>query len=288
MAGPTFFVILDPTQENQPAWVRAIDIVSQTGAHLHVFCCDYVEDDDLVNFKSRSDAKRQTLKKAKAFVEALIAPQKKKGLSISTEVIWNAGWYQAASHASARVAADMIIKSSYSHKGRQHPLHERSDFYLIRNSTCPVLLTKSGERLKIKSVLAAVTLEKGKKDHVQLNNRIVAAAQRVSRSARADLQLVAALTDEPNIIRLLELHIDEDQGVQTEQELIASRYGVEAKKVHVRKGQATTVITRAVRDSGAQVLVLGTKARKGLKGALLGNTAEKVLDKLEIDILVVN
>src|SRR5690606_12310825 len=121
MAGPTVFVILDPTQETQPAWVRAVDIATQTGAHLHVLCCDYVEDADLVKFKSRSDAKRKTLKKAKEFVEALIAPQKKKGLSISTEVIWNSGWYQAASHASSRVAADMIIKSSYAHKGRQHP-----------------------------------------------------------------------------------------------------------------------------------------------------------------------
>lgn len=288
MAGPTFFVILDPTQEKQPAWVRAVDIAMQTGAHLHVFCCDYVEDADLVKFKSRSDAKRQTLKKAREFVEGLIAPQKKKGLSISTEVIWNAGWYQAASHASARVAADMIIKSSYARKGRQHPLHERSDFYLIRNSPCPVLLTKSGEPHKLKTVLAAVTLEKGKKEHIQLNSRIVSAAQRMSRSAKADLQLVAALTDDPNIPRLLDMHIDEDQGVQTTQEMIASRFGVTPAKVHVRKGKATTVILRAVRDSGAQVLVLGTKARKGLKGALLGNTAEKILDKLEIDILVVN
>src|SRR5690606_35818023 len=249
MAGPTFFVILDPTQKKQPAWVRAIDIASQTGAHLHVFCCDYVKDEDLVQFKSRSDAKRQTLKKAKAFVEELVAPQRKKGLSISTEVIWNAGWYQAASHASAREAADMIIKSSYSHKGRQHPLHERSDFYLIRNSTCPVLLTKSGESHRLETVLAAVTLEKGKKEHIKLNNRIVSAARRMCRSAAADLQLVAALTDEPDIPKLLEMHLEEDQAVRTEQELIAERFGVETAKVHVRKGQAPRVIVKAARDS---------------------------------------
>ena len=87
MAGPTFFVILDPTQENQPAWVRAIDIVSQTGAPLHVFCCDYVEDDDLVNFKSRSDAKRQTLKKAKALEERDPAalPWKELGADVVVE-----------------------------------------------------------------------------------------------------------------------------------------------------------------------------------------------------------
>jgi universal stress protein E len=289
MAGSNLFVIIDPTQKKQPALVRAVDIAEQMGAHLHIFCCDYVEEKDLVKFKSRNDAKRQTLKKAKAFVEELVAPLRKKGLSITTEVIWNAGWYQAATHASAREASDMIIKSSYSHKGRQHPLHERSDFYLVRNSTCPILLTKSGESHLLGKVLAAVTLEKdNKKEHALLNNRIVATAKRITRGTGAELHLVAALTDEPDIPKLLEMHLEKGQDVKTEQELIAERFGVDLDKVHVRKGAADKVITRAAKDLNAQALILGTKARKGLKGALLGNTAEKILDQLQIDVLVVN
>ena len=37
---------------------------------------------------------------------------------------------------------------------------------------------------------------------------------------------------------------------------------------------------------GASVTVIGTIARKGLAGALIGNTAEVVLDQLDSDILV--
>lgn len=37
---------------------------------------------------------------------------------------------------------------------------------------------------------------------------------------------------------------------------------------------------------GAVVTVIGTVARTGISGALIGNTAEVVLDSLESDVLV--
>jgi len=288
MAGSNLFVIIDPTQEKQPALVRAIDIAQQMDGHLHIFCCDYVNAEDLDKFKSRSDAKKQTIKKAKELVESLVAPLRKQGLSLSTEVIWNKGWYQAAVHASAREGADLIIKSSFSHKGRNHPLHERSDFYLIRNSTCPVLMTKSGVSHRVDKVVAAIAIEKGGKEHSGLNNRIVSQAKKMARSAGAQLHLVAVLPKQLDLEKLLELHIEKDKGLRTEQELIAERFGVEPGVVHVLQGAADKVIVKLAKELDVQALILGTRARKGLKGALLGNTAEKILDRLEIDVLVIN
>jgi universal stress protein E len=282
------FVIIDPTREQQPALVRAADIARQMGGHLHVFCSDYVDSARLTQFKSRSDAKKRTLKQAKDLVESLIAPLRAEGLAVSTEVIWNQGWYQAAVHAAAREASDLIIKSSYSRTGRSHPLSERSDFFLIRNSTCPVLLTKSGISHTLGKVLAAVAIEKGNKDHSALNNRIVWQAKRIARAAGAELHLVAALQEQLNLEKLLDLHIDKSKGLRTEQDLIAERFGVEPALVHVRHGTAAKVIVAAAKELGVQALIIGTKARKGLKGALLGNTAEHILDQLNIDVLVIN
>lgn len=288
MSVSTLFVIIDPTRKEQPALVRAVDIAQQVGGHLHVFCCNYVEDEDLVNFRSKSDAKRTTLKNAKAFVEELVDPLRGQGLSVSTEVIWNSGWYQAAAHTSAREGADLIVKSSFSHKGIGHLLHERSDFYLIRNAACPVLMTKSGKSQKLEKVLAAVAIDEKYEEHGTLNNRIVSEARKLARAADAELHLVAALEHVPDLPGLLNMLIDEEQSKQTEEELIAERFGVDSAHVHVEKGNAADVIVNAARSLAPQALILGTKARKGLKGALLGNTAEKIVDQLELDILVIN
>lgn len=286
MTTSTLFVIIDPTRETQPALVRATDIARQMGGRLHVFCCDYVEKEDLGRFKSRADAKKQTLAKSRELVEQLVAPLRKAKISVSTEVIWNQGWYQAAVHAAAREAADLIIKSTYSRKGSHHPLNERSDFYLIRNSTCPVLLTKSGISHRLQKVLAAVAIEKTYKEHDSLNNRIVAQARRITRAAGAELHLVAALQEQPDLRKLLNLDKDDAEG--SSQTLIAQRFGVDAEAVHVKRGAPEKVIVKAAKDLEVQAVILGTKARKGLKGALLGNTAEKILDKLDVDILVIN
>lgn len=288
MVNSNLFVIIDPTREQQPALVRAIDIARQMGGHLHVFCSDYVEKENLSQFRSRSDAKKQTLKKARDLVDRLVAPLRAQGISLSTEVIWNQGWYQAAVHAAAREASDLIVKSSYSHTGRSHPLSERSDFYLIRNSTCPVLLTKSDQSHRLGKVLAAIAIEKGYKEHSALNNRIVSQAKKIVRGTGAELHLVAALQEQQNLEKLLELHLEKGKGLRTEQDLIAARFGVDAGCVHVQQGSPDKVIVTAARELGVQAVILGTKARKGLKGALLGNTAEKILDQLEIDVLVIN
>lgn len=46
------------------------------------------------------------------------------------------------------------------------------------------------------------------------------------------------------------------------------------------------VIPQVAQQLDAAVTVIGTVARTGLSGALIGNTAEIILDALECDVLV--
>lgn len=46
------------------------------------------------------------------------------------------------------------------------------------------------------------------------------------------------------------------------------------------------LIPKVAHQLNAAVTVIGTVARTGLAGALMGNTAEVVLDSLESDVLV--
>ncbi len=60
------------------------------------------------------------------------------------------------------------------------------------------------------------------------------------------------------------------------------------EQVHVQLGNPQVIITECVDIIGADVLVIGTVARRGITGKLLGNTAEKILLKTDCDLLVVN
>jgi nucleotide-binding universal stress UspA family protein len=60
-----------------------------------------------------------------------------------------------------------------------------------------------------------------------------------------------------------------------------------AAYVHVPVGSAFVEIIRAARDHKADLIVLGTHGRTGLRHALLGSVAEKVVRKAPCPVLVV-
>ena len=68
---------------------------------------------------------------------------------------------------------------------------------------------------------------------------------------------------------------------------LAEKYGIASDRVIVEEGTPEFVIHDAAKQTGAGVVVMGTVARQGLKGMLVGNSAESVLENSEIDVMVV-
>lgn len=58
-------------------------------------------------------------------------------------------------------------------------------------------------------------------------------------------------------------------------------------RVHLRKGDAAEVISRVVDEVQPGMLVMGTLARSGVRGLLIGNTAERVLGPVSTSVLAV-
>jgi len=60
-----------------------------------------------------------------------------------------------------------------------------------------------------------------------------------------------------------------------------------AENVHVIKGKTPEVVSNFVRDNSVDLVVMGTVARSGLTGLLMGNTSEEVLDQINCSVLAV-
>jgi universal stress protein E len=68
---------------------------------------------------------------------------------------------------------------------------------------------------------------------------------------------------------------------------LARRARIPPARRHLRAGDVPTQLSDVVRRTGAQLVVMGSLSRSGLKRLLIGNTFERVLDRLECDVLVV-
>jgi universal stress protein E len=68
---------------------------------------------------------------------------------------------------------------------------------------------------------------------------------------------------------------------------LARRFSVPPSAVHIETGNPVTVLPRLARRLRADVVVMGAVSRSGLDRLLIGSTAERVIDALPCDVLIV-
>ena len=65
-------------------------------------------------------------------------------------------------------------------------------------------------------------------------------------------------------------------------------WGVDLEHIHVRMGDPDDVIVDMAEQLKVGLLVIGNAGRSGLAAAINNNTVERVLDKLDCDLLAVS
>lgn len=283
----TLLVIVDPTSEDQAALRRAEQLAVDTGARLHLFCCDYHH--DMSSFSSRKSAKHATLAHNKAEMEALAEPLRQEGIVVTTEAYWNSQWQESAVYASSRVGADLILKSS---QKKTPGAQSTSDIDLLRKASCAVLLVRDPAPWVHQRILAAITPDSNDSGHDLLNNQIITEAHRLAHATQSTVHCVTALEKQLQIVDMFILLADnqlpDEVEIHSNEEHISQRFGVPAEQIHIYQGNPREVILQAIDELRVDTLIIGTVARHGVKAALIGNTAEKLLGVIDTDILVVN
>ena len=262
-------VIIDPSQTEQMALTRARLIAGVIGSELHLLVCE-----------NRGDYK--------PMLQALANELSADGLRVNVSQQWHGNLTDTIIHALRCERCGLVIKQHLPDNPLRKALLTPDDWKLLRYCPAPVLLVRSTESWMRGSVLAAVDLGNHDDQHHVLHETIVSHAADVADMINGTLHLVSAhpapmLSAADPVYQLRERiaarYLDEAQKY-------IRLHGMSAEQVHVDEGPADTLIPRVARKIGASVVVIGTVARTGISGALIGNTAEVVLDQLASDVLV--
>lgn len=271
-------VVIDPTQEEQPALERAAMLsYIASNVSLHIVLCDYPSEDFLEDHSIR-EAKRLFLKEKEDYLKKLIKDYNCDPKKSTTEVYWNQEWHESVLQVANKRQSALIVKSTKHHSKLERLLKKTSDLMLIRESQCPVLLVN--ETISWGSepcMLAALDLESETPEHTALNNSIIDAIQIFADSFDINPHVVAAQQDE--------LDPENKEAIKSE---LSSQIDIENVRIHLQQGSPSKVIKQVLHETQAGLLIIGSVARKGLKATVFGNTAEKILDDVRTDILIVN
>ena len=161
------------------------------------------------------------------------------------------------------------------------------DWQLLRETPCPVLLVKQDQHWADGRILAAVNTTT---DNPQLrvhNQSILMLAGFIAHSLNVPLHAAVAT---PMAMQGVEPEMQSqvliDQRAQRSGEKVLSEMNLQVAQLHVGEGPPEHWIPHVSNEIDASLVVMGTLARKGMSAALLGNTAERILDRLNTDILV--
>jgi nucleotide-binding universal stress UspA family protein len=170
------------------------------------------------------------------------------------------------------------------------------DMELLRLCPCPVWLAGAQKRRKAApQILAAIHANPANPDEQQLNASILDLALTMRDLMDGRLHIVQAWIAFGET--LLASHMpphevdqyveaartSEQQALEDVTRAFGDRLGDTAAELV--KGEPEDVIQRYVEEKGIDLVVMGTVARTGITGLLIGNTAERVLQRLRVSVL---
>jgi universal stress protein E len=260
-----FMVILDPACEQQPAYDRALASCHLTGARMHVYAC--------LGTGQREQTSPAGTSRMNALLERCIERARADGIEVTGELEWAADWRRAAVSAAARVSASMIFKNYTPHTDLERQIRTTYDWTLLRLAPCPVLMIKNRKDWKHRRVLAAICPQATSEAHQKLNHQIISFVQRFTDAYGSEAHIVCAY---------------EEPSRQPELSRVAEDCGVGEEFVHICRGRPADVIRSTAEELGADLILIGTVGRSGIRGTVLGNTSERLLDHTSADVLVLN
>lgn len=266
----SILVVITPRQPEQLALKRAKLIASITKSHLHLLVCD-------------RDNKYGDL------LAEIARELTDSGYSVSTEQAWNNSYHETIIQAQQEHSCGLVIKQHFPENPLKRALLTPDDWKLLRYCPCPVLIAKTNRPWSEGKILAAVDVGNTSAEHRQLHDSLIENAFSVAAVAKAQLHVFCAypapmLSAADPTFQLRET-IEARYREQADE--FAREHEIEADNMHLKEGDAETLLPYMASKLDAVVTIVGTVARTGLSGALIGNTAEAVVDNLETDVVVV-
>jgi nucleotide-binding universal stress UspA family protein len=243
-------------------------------------------------------------------LEALVAPYRQR-VEILTKVLVGIPFLEIIREV-LRNGHDLVIRPPENPDWLDR-LFGSDDMHLLRKCPCPVWLIKPGKQTSYRRILAAVDI--GELDlpaeveaQRAANRQILEMASSLALSDFAELHIVHAWEAMgESLMRHGVLVSEPEEQVRAYVQQVRQRHEAGLNRLirelngdlgrdateylkpqtHLVKGGARKEIPALAKRLGADLVVMGTVARTGIPGFLIGNTAETILNQIDCSVLAI-
>jgi nucleotide-binding universal stress UspA family protein len=273
---------------------EAVELCRKGGARLTVLnvfeeppgvAVDYFGSQD-------KDLKEIILEGHRAELDEALASADAEDDSVSVEIRWGKDFIEAIRLVRER-EFDLLITASQASTGAPDSMA----MALMRKCPCPVWIHRGNLWKGAVRILAAVNASDISDESRALNRKVLDQAIRLNEILRGHLHVVTcwsgymeSVLASPRFNEGDKAQYLEHERAQTEQELkalfdsVGLPEGAKSKIVH---GNPAKGIPAYAAEQHMDVVVMGTVARTGVPGLVVGNTAERIVSALDSSVLAV-
>jgi universal stress protein E len=229
---------------------------------------------------------------------AQIAAQLRLPRSTKCIVRWDYPIHEAVVRQVRQTKPDLLITESHRHTKLARIVLANTDWQLMRDCPCPLWFVRSPKLPKQPRLLVAVDPRHTHAKPTRLDDRLLHAAHTVTRQLGGRIAMVHAYETPASAVPGMLLEpVRLPISPQRTREFVATttrsvakladQHRVSAADCVVREGAASDVIASEANRRSSDILVMGAVSRSLLLRPVIGNTAERVIDHVECDVLVI-
>jgi universal stress protein E len=238
-----------------------------------------------------------SLSMAQKALERIARSKLLQGCRVHSLAVWDKPAHEAIIRRVIATHADLIINGTRSRGLADRMFLRHTDWELVRHAPVPLLLVKSDLQAGRTVVLAAIDPLHANAKPARLDSLILDVAAGMAAVLKGTLHAFhaymppsvtyAAGIGVPVVWDTTEIDTGHTQQVVREFARTLRRTQIPISRRHLRVGAATTELAACAQRIRATLVVMGAVSRSRLDRLFIGSTAERVLDELACDVLIV-
>lgn len=269
---------------------RGLSLAARLGFQAEVVAFTYTPLGKLkMDPEEEHGVRRRLMAERKQAVQARVDKHSEAGQKVSLKVVWEKDiphWINRHCAGGDYIA---VVKTG---SRSESLVHTSVDWQLLRECPAPVLIVAEKRWHRTRPVLASLDLSSDLPAKRKLNHKVLASAKWLAETLGVELEIITAV-EVPVLLADLDLVDPVTFAREAVEEMqphireLAAAHDLPESAFRCKRGPVARVINSRAAKVRAQIVVMGTVGRKGVKARLIGNTAEKVLGHLKTDVLAI-
>lgn len=288
--------VIDPGEEEQKSLKRALELANKSHGEVTAFLTIYdfsYEMTTMLSVEEREMMRQAVIDDRVEWLNSVVESMPPQvDVKVDVIVVWHNRPYESIIIQAIAENYDLIVKGTQQHDTLKSVIFTPTDWHLLRKSPTSVLLVKDHDWPEGGQILGAVNVGSEDASHISLNKRITETCIGMGSLLKGNVHLVNSFPGTPVNIAI-EIPEFDPQSYnasvkdyhQNNMTHHAESFGILPENCYVKEGLPEDVIPQVAKQLDAELVILGTVGRQGISAALIGNTAEHVIDMMNCDVL---